>query len=666
MQFHLNGFRTGDPSILPVADKAVQHHGDSLPSQVDVLIVGCGPAGLTLAAQLAACPDMRTCIAEQMDGPLQRGRADGVACRSMEMFNAFGFADKLLKEAYWVNETTFWKPDRRQPGNIVRHGRIQDVEDGLSEFPHVILNQARVHDFYLEVMRNSPTRLRPSYSRRLTSLQVDTDNANSSGAYPVTATFANTGDDKPNSPETVQARYVVGCDGARSKVRQSIGLSLKGDSANQAWGVMDVLMVTDFPDIRMKSLIQSADQGSIVIIPREGGYLVRLYIELAKLDSDERVADRAVTPEQLIAKAGEIFHPYKLDVKEVAWWSVYEIGQRLCDQFDDVPEQHRGKQTPRVFIAGDACHTHSPKAGQGMNVSMRDTFNLGWKLISVLRGRSRPELLNSYTQERQKVAKTLIDFDREWSRIIGSRPKVSDDTSSEELDTEVSGTAGLGPAQFQEYFVRHGRYTAGTAIQYQSSSITAEPRYQSLAGGFDIGMRFHSAPVVRLADAKPMHLGHVVKADGLWRLFIFADSAHPVDGKGPVGRLCEFLLDSPESPILRYTAGNSQDDYAEADDIIDGFVDVRVIYQQKFRDIELESLPPLLLPKKGTLNLIDYEKAFCADATNDIFDMRGINRGQGCMVVVRPDQHVATVLPLDAYNELTAFFDGFMLINQCT
>ncbi len=121
---------------------------------------------------------------------------------------------------------------------------------------------------------------------------------------------------------------------------------------------------------------KSANEGSVLIIPREGGYLVRIYVELDKLQEDERVASRNITIDFVIAKAQRILHPYGLEVKEVAWWSVYEIGQRLCDKFDDVPEEEVEARSPRVFIAGDACHTHSPKAGQGMNVSMQDSFNL--------------------------------------------------------------------------------------------------------------------------------------------------------------------------------------------------------------------------------------------------------------------------------------------------
>src|SRR4029077_4955288 len=134
----------------------------------------------------------------------------------------------------------------------------------------------------------------------------------------------------------------------RSIVRKSIGRALQGDSANHAWGVMDVLAVTDFPDVRFKTLIQSASDGSSIIIPREGGYLFRLYIELDKLGVDERVSDRNITADDLIAKARRILKPHTLEVKEIPWWSVYEIGQRLCDKFDDVPETDTAR-LPRVF-----------------------------------------------------------------------------------------------------------------------------------------------------------------------------------------------------------------------------------------------------------------------------------------------------------------------------
>src|SRR5262252_9000941 len=189
MQFHLNGFRPGNPEISEPSERHnMSSNSDGLPNEVDVLIIGCGPAGLTLAAQLANFPDIHTQILEQKEGPLLLGQADGIACRTMEMFEAFSFSERVMKEACWINEVTFWKPDENRRENIIRHGRVQDVEDGLSEFPHVVLNQARIHDFYLDVMRRSPNRLEPDYSRRLLDVEVDKNAVSGRDAsdYPVT------------------------------------------------------------------------------------------------------------------------------------------------------------------------------------------------------------------------------------------------------------------------------------------------------------------------------------------------------------------------------------------------------------------------------------------------------------------------------------------------
>ena len=639
MQFHLNGFRPGDPEIHEPAAAVASDRG-ALPGMLDVLIVGCGPAGLTLATQLSAFPGIKVAIIDQKPGPLQLGQADGIACRTVEMFEAFGFAERILKEAHWINETTFWKPDAAHPERIVRHGRIQDVEDGLSEFPHVILNQARVHDAYLNVMRNSSHKLEPCYSRRLVDLKVDSTAVD----HPVTVTLERIDAGHEGETQILKARYVVGCDGARSNVRRSLGRALHGDSANHAWGVMDVLAVTDFPDIRMKGLIQSDKQGNIVLIPREGGYLVRVYVELDELAETERVAGRNITLDQLIAAAQRIFHPYKFEVKETAWWSVYEIGQRLTDKFDDVPEADVERRLPHVFIAGDACHTHSPKAGQGMNVSMQDAFNLGWKLAAVLQGRSPASLLHTYSAERQAIAKELIDFDREWANMLATPRKPASGADK----------GGADPEQVRDYFVRHGRYTAGTAARYTPSLLCGEGRHQRLAEGFPIGMRFHSAPVIRLGDARPMQLGHAVKADGRWRIFAFADAGDPADANAPIRALCSYLADSPRSPLRRFTPDGAD---------IDSAIDLRAVFQQYHRDLRVEAMPALLLPQKGRYGLRDYEKMFCPDlkSGNDVFDMRRIDRKRGAMVIVRPDQYVAHVLPLEATAELSDFFARFML-----
>jgi phenol 2-monooxygenase len=182
--------------------------------------------------------------------------------------------------------------------------------------------------------------------------------------------------------------------------------------------------------------------------------------------------------------------------------------------------------------------------------------------------------------------------------------------------------------------------------------ITGEATFQHLAEGFRVGMRFHSAPVIRLADAKPIHLGHVARADGAWRIYLFADREDPASANSRARKLCEFLA-SDESPVNRFTAAG-----AEPDSVID----VRAIFQQSHSDLAVDELPSVLLPRKGKFALVDYEKVFCPDPNaDDIFDLRGVNRESGCMVVVRPDQYVSNILPLQEHEALVNFFATILI-----
>ena len=639
MQFYLNGYKPGDPFIEDPHPSVAERPG-GLPGDADVLIIGCGPAGLVLAAQMANFPDIRTVVIDRKDGPLEVGQADGVACRTVELLEAFGLADRLVNEGYWVNEVAFWRPAPRDRTKITRTGRIQDVEEGLSEMPHVIVNQARMLAYLLDHMERSASKLRPFYGLHASDIQIDTGG---SSEYPVAVTLRHLkGFEETGGTSTIRAKYVVGCEGSRSGTRAAIGRELRGDPMNQSWGVLDALAVTDFPDIRLKCAIHSANQGNILIIPREGGYLVRFYIELDNVRDKEMLENRSVTPEKLATVANRILAPYTVEVKDVGWWAVYEIGQRLCDRFDDVPAAEMATRLPRVFIAGDACHTHSAKAGQGMNVSMNDTWNLGWKLGAVLQGTARPELLHTYSEERQKIAKQLIDFDREFAKMFSAHP----------TESGSAGGGGVDPEEFRQYFITQGRFTAGVATRYGPSMITAEAMFQHLAEGFPVGMRFHSAPVVRLADAKPVHLGHVARADGAWRVYVFADRNDPPSRHSHFRELCEFL-GSDASPIKRFTPAGADPD---------SVIDVRAIFQQAHRDLAADEMPSVLLPRKGKFGLIDYEKMFCVDPkAGDIFQLRGVNCETGCMVVVRPDQYVSHVLPLHGHEALTDFFAEILI-----
>ncbi|MBO0895279.1 FAD-binding monooxygenase [Arthrobacter sunyaminii] len=629
MQFHHHGYVSGDPRIQPAAGVGLDRPAE-LPDQVDVLIVGSGPAGMLTAAQLSQFPNITTRIVERRDGRLVLGQADGIQARSVETFQAFGFAEEITAEAYRITEMCFWRPDPEDPSRIVRSGRALDDEAGISEFPHLIVNQARVLDYFARVMAYAPTRMAPDYGFEFVGLEVDDD-----AEYPVTVTLLRTAGPDEGTERTVKAKYVVGSDGARSKVRSAIGCTLEGDKANHAWGVMDVLANTDFPNIRTKCAIQSSNGGSILLIPREGGHLFRMYVDLGVVPEDDNGAVRKTTIDEIIAKANGILAPYTLDVRNVAWHSVYEVGHRLTDRFDDVLPADVGTRTPRVFITGDACHTHSAKAGQGMNVSMQDGFNIGWKLGHVLDGRSPESLLSTYSAERQVVAQNLINFDKEWSTLMAKRP--------EEFEN---------PSDLEDFYVRTAEFPAGFMTEYTPSMVIAEAKHQDLAAGFPVGKRFKSAPVRRVSDTNPVHLGHQAKADGRWRIYVFADVA-PAGAASPVSDLARWLDTAPESPLAATPEGADRD----------AWFDVKVIYQQDHTGIDLNAVPSVFKPEVGPYRLTDLAKVYGADPKADIFEERGLDRG-GVMVVVRPDQYVANVLPLTATAELGDFFAPLLPARQ--
>lgn len=627
MQFHHHGYVSGDPRVQPAAGVGLDRP-DDLPDEVDVLVVGTGPAGMIAAAQLSQFPDVTTRIVDRRPGRLAIGQADGIQARSVETFQAFGFAGRIAEEAYRITEMCFWHPDPADPTRIVRGERPPDDPSGISEFPHLIVNQARVLDHFAEYMANAPTRMRPDYGYDFRDLHVADH-----GDHPVTVRLVRTAGPDAGTEKTVRARYVLGADGAHSEVRRAIGCVPRGDSAFHAWGVMDVLAVTDFPDIRLKCAIQSGTGGSILLIPREGGHLFRMYVDLGEVHPDTRDAVRATTIDQIVEHANTILRPYTLDVRSVAWHSVYEVGHRVTDRFDDVPLDQRGTRTPRVFIAGDACHTHSAKAGQGMNVSMQDGFNLAWKLGHVLSGRSPDTLLATYSAERQVIAQNLIDFDREWSSLMARRP--------EELD----------PGELADFYVRTTEFLFGFMTQYPPSMLVTEPTHQHLATGFPLGKRFKSAPVVRVADANPLHLGHQHRADGRWRVYAFAD--RPAAGEeSALAAWATWMTESPDSPVQAHRRDG---------DALDAVLDVKVVYQQRHVDVDITRVPTLFLPRTGPFDLVDYEKVFAVHPDDDVFDLRGVDR-DGCVVVVRPDQYVAAVLSLHATADLAAFFRQHLLV----
>jgi 2-polyprenyl-6-methoxyphenol hydroxylase-like FAD-dependent oxidoreductase len=299
-----------------------------------------------------------------------------------------------------------------------------------------------IEEAFLRDMERNGLRVTRPYSFK--SFKIDDSKTSDPAAHPVTVELVKGVVNQDGTHEgevtTVQTKYLIGCDGGRSAVRifgeKHHGLTMTGDLLSTLWGAGDFVVKTDFPDIRKIAAIHSANQGSAYVFPRENNIdnqpMIRLYTQVNVINGEKSTmhpqeARWKVTAQDIMDADKRIFHPYKLEFVKTEWWSAYPIGQRLISRYD---------VENRVFMAGDACHTHSPKAGQGMNTALIDSHNLSFKLNMVLRGLAHPDLLKTYNDERWKIGKQLIDFDEEYAALFSgevpkSTPEVANMTKEE-------------------------------------------------------------------------------------------------------------------------------------------------------------------------------------------------------------------------------------------
>ncbi|KAH7371031.1 FAD binding domain-containing protein [Pyrenochaeta sp. MPI-SDFR-AT-0127] len=594
--------------------------------KTDVLIAGSGSAGIFAATWLAIY-NIPFTILERRNGPLEVGQADGVQCRTVEIYESFGLSEDLIREAYHILEVCFWGNDDavegKEQGGIKRKSRSLDTEKGLSHLPHVILNQAKMNGLMLGKMESI---LREKgkwdegkangieYGWTVKGLEVDESKKGDPNAHCVKVTA-----EKEGKEEVWEAKYVLGCDGAHSTIRKALGYRMLGDTSDTVWGVMDIYPITTFPDIRRKCTIHSS-AGNLLIIPREGGQLVRFYIQLPA-----GVSPKEVTLEDLQAQAKRIFAPYSMDFAGVFWWSAYSIGQRLAEQFE---KDHR------IFLTGDACHTHSPKAGQGMNVSLQDGYNIGWKLGSVLSGLAPPSLLTTYVSERSKTAADLIAFDKELAKMFSRKEQYE--------------------GEFSDYFVKSGRYMAGFTARYEDSSLTSlQTSTQDAVKGVTVGMRFPSAQVIRFCDCKAMQLQRVLQSNGRWRVVIFAGDLNQADHHSRLTKLAEVL-----EPLARKFTPQNED--------IDNRIEPLLVLTSKFLGLEQHQIPGYFWPVSGKWGIRDLHQTYVDDehynsGHGHAYEKYGVDPSAGAVVIVRPDQYVSKITKLDDFDGITKFFEGCMI-----
>ncbi|KPM44127.1 Phenol 2-monooxygenase [Neonectria ditissima] len=640
--------------------------GKTTADHVDVLVVGAGPAGLMMATWLAKC-GIKTRIVDKRGTKVFNGQADGLQCRTLEIFDSFGFGHRAWIESNHMLEICLWNPDK--DGVIQRSSRIADTIPGISRFQQVVLHQGRIERFFLDAIKDfSNGEVAVERGVMPTSLKIDADSVEDPDAYPVTVQLRHLGEEestpkqtatmsngssvqdglfrsnmaaddtadllkaaelnaKANTTEEVKAKYVVGADGAHSWVRKEIGLKLEGDSTDYIWGVLDIIPITDFPDIRMRCAIHSATSGSIMVIPRENK-LVRLYIQLTTTEKtgeqDSRTDRSSITPEVILESAQRIIAPYKLSYRKLDWWTAYQIGQRVGSSFG---------VHDRVFLAGDAVHTHSPKAGQGMNVSMQDSYNLGWKIANVVKGVADRSILKTYETERKGIAHALINFDRKFSRLFSGRPA-----------RDIMDEEGISMEEFKNAFQKGNLFASGIAVDYDNSVIVSKPEEgqsdsaaQSLAPELKIGQRIPSVKVLNQSDARPWHLQELLRSNGTWRVILFPGDISKTKQKDRMLSLCQELA-NPSSFLKRFTPSGSR---------YDSIIEVLTVHAAKRTDVDMFDFPEVLRPYDEVEGW-DYHKIFVDDQSyheghGQLYETFGIGREGGCVVVLRPDQYISCV-----------------------
>ncbi|KAK2029136.1 FAD binding domain-containing protein [Colletotrichum zoysiae] len=606
------------------------------PGRSDVCVVGAGPAGLMLGSLLARF-GQRVQVIDDRPDQTTVGRADGIQPKSIETLQMLRLGDELLRDGVRVHDICMWQSSndaslRRLSRSVHYPASVVDLLQ-----PYILLcHQGMMEGVFIDDLRKSGVEVQRSHSfqsyRALDDgyLQIDCDRAEL-------------------GPTKIISEYLVGCDGARSLVRKSIpGTYAQGTPHTSVWGVLDGELETDFPDIWSKTVVFSENHGSILIIPRERN-MTRFYIEMKSSTSSKDLGE-----EYVMEQARLILAPYSVRWRSVEWFGNYRVAQRVAARFSDARQ--------RAFIAGDASHTHSPKAAQGMNTSIHDSWNLGWKLNLALRGLdSGGVLLGTYERERKKIAHDLIDFDLEHANEI----------------------AGGDAERLAENFRTNTRFISGVGVEYGENELNRGCG-GPVKGSARPGCNLPPAKLTRYIDACPVDAQLDVPVLGQFRVYVASDDVSGAAGASFLGAFSDGVT-RPSSLVSRLSRAAARSYEAKprarrADDIhvrperytpVSQLCTFALITSTDKNEFEIASLPPLLARSGWTVYLddvahLDTQRRSCTDKW-----LGGLAHDEAAVMVVRPDGYVGSIGRWSAVDrgagELAArwlddYFGGFLQV----
>ena len=360
-------------------------------TKTEVIIIGAGPTGLAFACQMIRY-GIDFVIVDRKETTTPYSKAIGVQARTLEIYEQIGLADKLI-DLGWKAEGA-----RLIVGGEVR-GAIdfRDIGEGMSAYPYVLIVEQGKHESLIyNFIKSSGHDVR--WQTELENLSHDDDG--------VTAVIKN----PSGETERIEAKFLVGCDGAKSPVRHSLGLTFEGGTFERLFYVADVEIGWEFEnDALMVFLMKNNLLAFFPMVGENRWRIVGTFPEEFAKDEGDVLYEEI---EEQIKRDAEL----KLDITNLNWFSTYKVHARHVNKFSE----------GRCFLAGDAAHIHTPAGAQGMNTGIQDGYNLAWKLAMVLNGKAADKILESYNEERLENAENLLKTtDRFFNLVASPEPILS-------------------------------------------------------------------------------------------------------------------------------------------------------------------------------------------------------------------------------------------------
>ncbi len=447
-----------------------------LPAEPDVLIVGAGPVGLTVAAELAR-HGARVRLVDKRDGPVTYSQAAAVHVRMQEILGAMGIVDGWLAAGHRFERLTV-----RAFGK-----KIGTMHPGGVDSPYpapLIIGQNVTERLIVE----HAERLGVRVERKVSAIGYTQyeDNVRVTLQYP----------EEGGRKETVRVPWVVACEGSSSLARDTAGIQFEGARyTGQEFVQADARMHWSYPNGDAYSFVNK--ERTLLLLPFDahGRYRV-LCARPERADSQQGPP----TLDEMQTIAREMTGDPGLRLSDPLWLNRFRTQHRLAARFRE----------GRIFIAGDAGHVHVPIGGQGMNYGVQDAFNLAWKLAAVVRGDARPEpFLGSYNAERHRVDADLLHGTDEGFRAMVNP------SAWKQFAMRLVGPMALGSETIQE---RVKGLLSGTKVHYQGSPLAED---HGGSAGPVAGDRAPDAPVVALAERETVHLFQLLYPTGRWTLLLF-------------------------------------------------------------------------------------------------------------------------------------------------